>query len=102
MSESKKKATKANIGNLWRKSKSEVSKAMNLGKKMFSAGKINVEIRDTLSQLGLAFYQKQKSTNNPSVDQEIKNLINKVDYLSKLMDSHEGEIQKIKNKVQLT
>ncbi len=102
MSERKNQKKKVNLKEVWSKSKVEVAKALHLGKKMFSAGKINIEIRDTLSQLGLAVYQKEKSNNHAQVDQEIKNLINKVDYLSKLMDTHEGEIQKIKNKPQLT
>lgn len=96
------KSKKSNVKALWSKSKVEMSKVLGIGKKMFSAGKINAEIKDTLSQLGLVVYQQQKSSQQKPDNQEIKSLIDKVDYLSKLMDNHEGEIQRLKNKVQLS
>jgi Mn-dependent DtxR family transcriptional regulator len=91
-----------NLNVIWSKAKVEFARVIDLGKKMFVAGRVNTELRDTLSELGLAVYQKEKSADQKSSEQEISNLIKKVDFLSNLMDSHEGEIQKIKNKNPLT
>jgi hypothetical protein len=76
--------------------KMEFKKAITLAKSMFKAGQTNAELKDTLSELGLAYYYQHKNSQNHLDSQEIKSLISKVDYLEKLMESHEGEIQKVK------
>ena len=79
--------------------KLEMKKALELAKKMFIAGQTNAELKDTLSELGLAFYHQQKNNAVANQSAEIKSLISKVDYLEKVMDSHEGEIQKLKTQI---
>lgn len=74
----------------------KLKKVLVLAKKMFRAGQTSTELKDTLCELGLAFYHQQKGKLPTSDSREIKSLINKVDYLEKLMESHEGEIQKLK------
>lgn len=104
MSDIKARKSKFDLNKFLRDFKNESIKALDLGKKMFSAGRTSTELKDTLSQLGLAFYQQQKSADNSADNstetQEIKNLMKKVDYLEKLMESHEGEIQRLKSRTQ--
>ena len=88
--------TRNNFQQLLQITKLEMRKAMELAKKMFRAGQTNAELKDTLSQLGLAFYHQQKINTGANQSSEIKSLISKVDYLEKLMNSHEGDIQKLK------
>lgn len=90
------------LKDMWKSFKQEIRKTLQLLRRMFSAGKVNLELKDTLSQLGLVIYQQHKSVEQNVEDYEIKNLINRVDYLAKLMDTHESEIRKIKNKPELS
>ena len=78
------------------RAKVEIKKALTLAKSMVLAGQTNTELKDTLSELGLAFYQQQKNTSSFEPSQDIKNLISKVNYLEKLIESHESDIKKVK------
>ena len=80
----------------WRQFKAEFSKAISLSKKMLHAGKTNVELKDTLSELGLNMYKALKTKDLSRESQEIQNLMSRVDYLEQLMNAHEGEIKKVK------
>lgn len=87
---------KLDFKNLLKKLSQEFTRAIELSKKMLMAGRTNVELKDSLGELGLVIYKQLKSKNLNVDDQEIKNLIDRIEYLEQQMEGHEGAIQKVK------
>ena len=75
---------------------SEFRRAIQLGKQMLHAGHTNIELKDTLSELGLRTYRAMKNQQIHWDDSHTQMLITKVDYLEKMMHDHEAEIKKVK------
>lgn len=87
---------KLEFKNWLKRATEEFKKAVTLSKKMIQAGQTNVELKDTLSELGLYIYKNKNQSLNYD-DQEMKKYIRRIENLENIMHRHEEDIQETKN-----